>query len=371
MPEYPRLATEAPILDPTPIFEQFRGAYATELLTVAVAHLPIFEQLAVGPLSELEIAGRLQLAARPMTVLSTALAAMGLLARDGRGNLALTPLASEHLLRGGPFYIGDYIGLAADSPGVIALRDCLKSNRPVGSAASETEAAPSSAAGAFAPTQTTDKGTAFIYRPDSSSAMEDTGAARMLTLALAGRAKNVAPALAREAQLDSASVLLDVGGGTGIYSIACLQRYPNLRAIVWDRPEVLRVAAEFAAQYGVADRLELVPGDMFNDPVPAADAMLVSNILHDWDVPECRALVGKCAASLAAGGRLLIHDVFLNDALDGPLPIALYSAALFTLTEGRAYSAAEYCAWLMEAGLTVAEPRPTLVHCGLLAGQKS
>ncbi len=370
MPEYPRLATETPDLDPTPIFEIFRGAYATELLTIAVAHLPIFEQLAVGPLSELEVAARLGLAPRPMTVLSTALAAMGLLARDGLGNLALTPLASEHLLRGGPFYIGDYIGLAADSAGVIALRDCLKSNRPVGSEAEEEKSA-SSAAGAFAPTQTTDKGTAFIYRPDSSSAMEDTGAARMLTLALAGRAKNVAPALAREAQLENAQVLLDVGGGTGIYSIACLQQYPNLRAIVWDRPEVLRVAAEFAAQYGVADRLELMPGDMFNDPVPAADAMLVSNILHDWDVPECRALVGKCASSLSSGGRLLIHDVFLNDALDGPLPIALYSAALFTLTEGRAYSAAEYRAWLTEAGLSVSEPRATLVHCGFLVGQKS
>ena len=229
MPEYPRLATEAPELDPTPIFEQFRGAYATELLTVAVAHLPIFEQLAAGPLSEFELAARLHLAERPMTVLSTALAAMGLLVRDGTGNVALTPLASEHLLRGGPFYIGDYIGLAADSPGVLALRDCLKSNRPVGSAALESSSSASSAAGAFAPTQTTDKGVAFIYRPDSSSAMEDTTAARMLTLALAGRAKNVAPALAREAQLDEAKVLLDVGGGTGIYSIACLQQYPNLR----------------------------------------------------------------------------------------------------------------------------------------------
>ncbi len=79
--------------------------------------------------------------------------------------------------------------------------------------------------------------------------------------------------------------------------------------------------------------------------------MLLSNVLHDWDVPECRALIARLAAALPAGGRLLIHDVFLNDALDGPLPIALYSAALFTLTEGRAYSAGEYRAWLAEAGL--------------------
>jgi hypothetical protein len=67
---------------------------------------------------------------------------------------------------------------------------------------------------------------------------------------------------------------------------------------------------------------------------------------------------------------LLIHDVFLNDALDGPLPVALYSTALFCLTEGRAYSAAEYHGWLTEAGLTPGSVEPTLIHCGVLTGVK-
>ena len=123
-----------------------------------------------------------------------------------------------------------------------------------------------------------------------------------------------------------------MGGGTGIYSIACLEHHPNLRAIVWDRPEVLKVADEMARRHGVADRLELRPGDMFADAVPGdCDAMLVSNILHDWDVPENQRLIDRLAAATAAVGMLAIHDVFLNDADDGPLPIALYSAALFRL----------------------------------------
>ena len=96
------------------------------------------------------------------------------------------------------------------------------------------------------------------------------------------------------------------------------------------------------------------------------DVILLSNILHDWDVPANRELVGRLAAALASGGRLLIHDAFLNDALDGPLPIALYSAALFSFTEGRAYSAAEYRTWLEEAGLLPGAVSPTLVHCGVL-----
>ncbi len=336
-----------PPLDATPIFEIFRGSYATELLTAAVSHLGVFRRLAAGPRTFAELRQDLGLQERPGHVLVTALRAMGLLAADAPGRLGLTELAAEHLVPGRPFDVSDYIGLAADSPGVLAMVERLRSNRPAG-------AGPD------------DAGVGFIYRAGIDSAMEKEAAARRLTLALAGRARNVAPVLAEAVGLGDANVLLDVGGGTGLYSIACLQRNPGLRAIVWDRPEVLKVAAELAAAHGVADRLECRAGDMFADAVPAADVVLLSNVLHDWDVPQCRELLGRCAAVLPLGGRLLIHDVFLNDALDGPLPVALYSAALFCLTEGRAYSAAEYRSWLTEAGLTPGPVVPTRIHCGVL-----
>jgi len=188
---------------------------------------------------------------------------------------------------------------------------------------------------------------------------------------LAGRAKNCAPALAHGVPLGEARQLLDVGGGTGIYSIACLQKNPQRRAVVWDRPEVLKIAAEMAHDYGVSDRLECCVGDMFIDPLPAGcDVILLSNVLHDWDVPQCRALLQRCAAALPSGGRVLVHDVFLNDDMDGPLPVALYSGALFYLTEGRAYSAAEYRAWLREVGLAPGKIVPTRVHCGVLPAAK-
>lgn len=339
----------SPVTDPTPIFELFRGSYASELLTAAVAHFDIFGRLGAEPLTVSQLGQELGLARRPCLVLSTALRAFGLLRTDAKSRLELTPLAQEHLSPGSPLDVGDYVSLAAQAPGVLEMVERLRSNRPAG-AGDQSD------------------GTAFIYRAGVKSAMEQADSARHFTLALAGRAKNVAPRLAEQANLADAGVLLDVGGGTGIYSIACLLRYPRLKAIVWDRPEVLRVAREMAAEYGVADRLQCLAGDMFLDPPPKADAMLLSNVLHDWDEPECQALVVRCAAALAPGGRLLIHDVFLNDSLDGPLPIALYSAALFTLTEGRAYSAEEFRSWLRAAGLTPGGILPTLIHCGLLTG---
>jgi SAM-dependent methyltransferase len=340
-------------LDPTPIFELFRGNYATELLTSAVAHFDVFGKLANGPIGFEEFREVLGLAPRPANVLVTALRAMGLIAVDSNGRLQATELGSTFLVPATGYDIGGYLGLAAKSPGVVEMVERLRTNRP----ANAEEGEP---------------GAAFIFREGLESAMEREVEARSLTLALAGRARNVAPVLADVYPLDGVSTLLDVAGGSGLYGIAWLLRHPGLCVILWDRPEVLKVAAELAAEHGVADRLDLVAGDMFSDPVPVgADAILLSNVLHDWDVPECRILVNICAKALAPGGRLLIHDVFLDDDHGGPLPIALYSAALFTITEGRAYSRAEYAGWLADAGLEPDLSVATRVHCGVLPGTKS
>lgn len=343
------MALPEPTTDPAPIFELFRGSFATEILTAAVAHFGVFGKLARNPLTQEVLAKELGLEARPATVLTTGLRAMGLVRQDAQGRLEPTDLARNHLVPGGPLDVGDYVGLAAASPGVLGFVERLRSNRPAQH----------------------EGGAAFIYRDGTASAMEQEASARHFTLALAGRAKNVAPVLAQRFPLNGTRYLVDLAGGTGLYAIAYLLRHPDLRAAVVDRPEVLKVAGEMAAAHGVDDRLDLRPGDMFRDPLPAGtDAILLSNVLHDWDVPECRSLVRRCAEALPAGGTLLIHDVFLDDDLGGPLPIALYSAALFALTEGRAYSAAEYRSWLVEAGLQPEPIVPTLVHCGVLPARK-
>ncbi len=342
----------SPVLDPTSIFEVFRGNYGTELLTAAVSHFRVFEHLADDSLTFEDLRRVLNLAERPATVLVTALRAFGLVVDDESGRVGLTELAREHLTPGALFDVSGYIGLASQSPGVVEMVERLRTNRPANSARDES-------------------GAVFIYKEGIESAMESEASARLLTLALAGRAKNVAPRLAEVYPLEEARVLLDVGGGTGIYSVAWLLRHPELRAIIWDRPEVVKIAGEMAEHYGVLDRLETVSGDMFKDAVPeGADVILFSNVLHDWDVADCWSLLSRASSSLRPGCRLLIHDVFLNDALDGPLPQALYSSALFCQTEGRLYSAREYRTWLTNAGLVAGEVIPTGIHCSVLPAIK-
>jgi predicted O-methyltransferase YrrM len=340
-----------PVLDPAPIFEIFRGNYAMELLTAGVAHFGLFDALANGPLPASELQQRTGLAERPFVVLLTGLKALGLLT-ELNGRVETTPVAREHLAPGQPLDVSDYIRMGAQSPGVLALVERMRSNKPAGVAKDDPRAA-------------------FIFRDGLESAMEEDASARHFTLMLAGRAKNIAPVLAERVDLSQAGCLLDVGGGTGLYAIAFLQRYPQLRAIVYDRPAVLKVATQFAEQYGVADRLSCIAGDMFADELPTGcDTILLSNVLHDWGVPECQRLVARCADALPRGGRLLVHDAFLHDDLSGPLYPALFSVALLVMTEGRNYSGAEYRGWMEGAGLATGEIQPTLVHSSVLVGTK-
>ncbi len=334
--------------DPAPLFELFRGCHATELLVAATAHLGLFRELGDGALLPGELAAALGLARRPAAVLTTALRAMGTLAMRGDGRLEATELARAHLDPRSPHYVGDYFALASGSAGVRAMAERLKTDRPAGADGGGG-------------------GVGFIYREGMPSAMEGEEGARFFTMALAGRARNVAPALAAAVPMTGARMLVDVAGGTGVYTVALLRANPSLRAVVWDRPEVLRVASEFVRGSGLADRVELRPGDMFRDSFPeGADVVLLSNVLHDWAEEQCEEILRRCAEGLPRGGRLVVHDVFLDDDHGGPLPVALYSAALFSVTEGRAYSVAEYRGMLGRTGFAATEVVPTRVHCGAL-----
>ena len=65
---------------------------------------------------------------------------------------------------------------------------------------------------------------------------------------------------------------------------------------------------------------------MFRSDWPAGhDAHFFSNVFHDWDVEQCRVLAERSFAALPPGGRILLHESLLNETLDGPALVALYS----------------------------------------------
>ena len=106
---------------------------------------------------------------------------------------------------------------------------------------------------------------------------------------------------------------------------------------------------------------------MLADPLLAdADVHLYSNVLHDWDEPVVRQLLGKSFDALPPGGLIVIHDAFLNAAKTGPLHVAEYSVLLMHSSEGRCYSTREMERYLADAGFRNPTYRDTAAARGIM-----
>ncbi len=318
--------------------------YASRLLVAAVAHLRVFETLHDGPHTLESLRGALNLADRPSQVLFPSLRAMGLMDVDAAGIVRVTPLGG-FLTQREPAHLINYVGLEADDPGVVAMAQLLRHD-------GSDSGAP----------------VAFVKDDTAPSPMDDPGPARAFTHALAGRAKLLAPLVARS--MPGGRHLLDVACGTGLFAYEWLRLNAHARATLLDRPAVLDVAREMlerfagqnAAAATVSARVLFLPGDMLHDALPDADVVLAASVFHDWPETVCASLMRRLAGALPVGGTLLVHDSFLSDAMDGPLAASNYSAQLFWHTKGRLYSRGEFSRWMVAAGLRAA---PGLVPTGL------
>jgi ubiquinone/menaquinone biosynthesis C-methylase UbiE len=237
-------------------------------------------------------------------------------------------MAEAHLVREGSDYLGAYVEMTDQHgyPGWLRLTEALRDNRPT----------------AFDP----DKQTSLFSE-------DDPVVVGVFWKAMAVLSTSTAQVLGRTLDLSQTQALLDVGGGGGAFTIELCRLYPHLTAAVFDMPFVCELTQPRINEAELSDRISVIPGDFFKEKLPTGyDTILLSMILHDWDVPDCQRLVAKCFDALPSGGTLMISELLVNDAKDGPLDAAMMSLAMLIETWGRNYTAAEYQTWLAEAGFT-------------------
>ena len=162
------------------------------------------------------------------------------------------------------------------------------------------------------------------------------------------------PAVVAAFDLSGFRRMVDLGGATGHLAMAAAERYPGLHAAVFDLPAVIEVAREFAG-----DRIELIAGDFFRDPLPEADLFAVGRILHDWSQEKIGALLRKIREALAEGGALLIAEKLLDEDKEGPVPAHMQSLNMLVCTEGKERTLSEYTVLLREAGFSEVRGRKT------------
>lgn len=147
---------------------------------------------------------------------------------------------------------------------------------------------------------------------------------------------------------------VDLGGATGHLALAARERYPRMKATVFDLPSVIEVANEF-----VGERVSLVSGDFFADPLPAGDLYAVGRILHDWTEAKIVALLAKIYEALPEGGGLLIAERLLKEDRSGPVATQMQSLNMLVCTEGRERTLSEYSTLVRAAGFREIEGKAT------------
>lgn len=62
---------------------------------------------------------------------------------------------------------------------------------------------------------------------------------------------------------------------------------------------------------------------------PKVDVVVLSRILHDWDLPHCQRLLALAHRLLRPGGSILVAEMLLDPDGLGPLPALLQVRCLF------------------------------------------
>jgi len=311
-----RRAAEAAGVLPDDLNDRIRGFMESRVVLTAL-ELDLFNAAGAGA-SAGEVAARLGTDPRATEALLDAVASLGLLAKQD-GVFRNTPVAARYFTSGSK----DDSRLALLHSANLwkrwsHLTDCVRSGKP----APRQEAA----GGA-------DWTESFI------AAMHRNAAARS------------AP-VARAAGAESAGRMLDVGGGSGAYSIAFAQANKAMRVDVLDLAPVKPITERHIREAGLEDRIHFRIGDLRKDPLGSGyDLVFISAICHMLGPEENRDLLRRAHAALAPGGRVAIQDFILEPDKTAPRFAALFALNMLVGTEsGSSYSEPEYAAWLEDAG---------------------
>jgi SAM-dependent methyltransferase len=129
--------------------------------------------------------------------------------------------------------------------------------------------------------------------------------------------------------------LLDIGGATGTYTIAFLEKNPQMTAVLFDLPDVIPWAEERLGSEGLVGRVELVAGDFYHDELPrGCDLALLSAIIHQNSPQENLDLYGKIHGALEPGGKLLIRDHVMDPGRTFPPQGTLFAINMLVNTKG-------------------------------------
>jgi SAM-dependent methyltransferase len=300
---------------------QIQGGFRASALLAAGATHRIFTHIEGGARTTEEIAARAGISIRGAQALLDGLAALGVVERD-RGRYTNAPDASAFLVEGRPGSMTAFVRLALlDMPEFARLADVARTGQPL----------------------------------EVDPPWDDDPSWVDLVSALGSLARPDARAIARHLGVTAMKrpSILDVGGGSGVYTIECLLENREARGAQIDWPSVNRVALRLAAASGVGDRFRAVDGDLRATPFGEAehDVVIYAHVAHLASPAENVAVIKRIRRALVPGGTLAVADFILDEDRRGkPFAGMFHANMLLRTREGAVWRAPDYRAWLAEAG---------------------
>lgn len=313
-------------LNPEKILQTGLAFWPAKTLLTAV-ELGVFTELARGPEAFEALRGRLGLHERSARDFFDTLHALGFLTRDGEkyGN---TPETDLFLDQKKPSYVGGILEMANHRlyPFWGALTEALRTGQPQNEV---KHGGPSMFDTLYA----------------------DPARLRQFLAAMTGISHGANMTIARQFPWKDYRTFVDVGTAQGDLAAQVALANPHLRGMGFDLPQVEPIFEEYAARVGVADRVTFVAGSFFEQPLPHADAVMMGHILHDWDLPTKKVLIGKAFEALPAGGALIVYESIIdNERSKNAFGLMMSLNMLIETPGGFDYTGADCEGWMREAG---------------------
>lgn len=316
------------------------NGFTAYFAVLAADELGVFGALAEGPARVGVLAERCGADPSRLAALLGGNVAAGTL-RCAGGRFSLAPVAAAHLVPGAAGYLGT---LLRHSPGPVENWPAL--------AATVRGAPPRREVGR-------DPGGFLADLVQATYPLQLEVARRVVGSTMAGR-------------LGPAPRVLDVGAGAAPWALAVLERQPDATAVVNDLPAVLPLARRALAGAGLDRRVAFLSGSYWEAELGTGfDMVVLGHVCRAEGDRGAAALVGRAAAALVPGGRLVVTEYLLDDDLRGPPQAQLLGITMVASTaRGGTFTRRQARAWLSAAGLELEAEASPLPPTAVLVGRR-
>lgn len=150
--------------------------------------------------------------------------------------------------------------------------------------------------------------------------------------------------------------VVDVGGSLGAVMGAVAEKFPQVKCVSFDLPEVIDKVEN------PPPGVEFAKGNMFDSStIPKGDVIFMKHILHDWSDDDSVKILKSCHAALPDDGKVFITEAILPPAgqITPENKMGLYLDMLMLIIGGKERSRKMWDDLVVQADFTVIEEKVT------------